>query len=190
MAAPRNLRAAGDRIEQLLEELRESVEPRSFERCQEMLGLVTDLYGAGLERILEIVSSQSPGCVESLASDGLVGSLLLVHELHPRSLSERVEAALEKVGPILASHGGDVELVEVDKSVGAVRLRLRGSCSGCPSSEVTLQSAVERAILDAAPEVVTIEVDQPEVDQPPNDVPLLMGTKPTYQECPPEVSAP
>ena len=68
--------------------------------------------------------------------------------------TDRVEAALESVRPFLAHHDGDVELLDIDPDAGAVLLRLLGSCDGCPSSAVTLQLAVERAIVDAAPEIV------------------------------------
>ena len=61
--------------------------------------------------------------------------------------------------PFLAHHDGDVELLAVDPDAGAVVLRLLGSCDGCPSSAVTLQLAVERAIVEAAPEIVRIDVD-------------------------------
>ena len=63
----------------------------------------------------------------------------------------RVERALDRCGPFLGQHGGDVELLDIDEDAGAVRLRLLGSCDGCPSSAVTLQHAVERAIVEAAP---------------------------------------
>ena len=45
--------------------------------------------------------------------------------------------------------------------MGAVHLRLLGSCDGCPSSAVTLRTTVERAIVEAAPEIVTIDVEEP-----------------------------
>ena len=63
-------------------------------------------------------------------------------------------------GPYLGSHGGDVELVDVAAD-GVVRIRLLGSCDGCPSSSVTLQLAVEGAIEAAAPEVTSIQVEAP-----------------------------
>jgi Fe-S cluster biogenesis protein NfuA len=75
-----------------------------------------------------------------------------------------VRRALDKVRPYLHSHGGDVELLGI--SEGTVRLHLEGSCHGCPSSQVTLQTTIERAIYEAAPDVVAIEVDglsEPEV---------------------------
>ena len=185
MAAPQNLRATGDRIEQLLDELRSTAEPRACQRAEELLRLVTDLYGAGLERVLEIVRAASPESIDTLADDELVGSLLLVHELHPRDLAARVEGALAEVRPLLARHAGDVELVDIDPGAAAVRIRLLGSCDGCPSSAVTLQSAVERAILEAAPEIVTIDVDQPSVETR-----VELGRKPAFDECPSEMAAP
>lgn len=182
MAAPQNLRATGDRIEQLLDELRATAEPRAYQRAEELLRLVTDLYGAGLQRVLELVP---PEVADAFAEDELVGSLLLVHELHPRTMRQRVEEALASVRPLLERHAGDVELVDIDPAAAAVRIRLLGSCDGCPSSAVTLQSAVERAILEAAPEVVTIDVDQPSVDTP-----VQIGRKPIYEACPSEMAAP
>ncbi|MEJ7691148.1 MAG: NifU family protein [Nocardioidaceae bacterium] len=86
-----------------------------------------------------------------------------MHDLHPYDVTLRVEQALEGVRPYLGSHGGDVELLEVTDT-GVVRLRLLGSCDGCPSSSVTLKLAVEGAIEAAAPEITTIEVETPTED--------------------------
>jgi Fe-S cluster biogenesis protein NfuA len=182
MSAPQNLRAVGDRIEQLLDELRVSGDRRAYDRVEELLRLVLDLHGAGLGRVVEIVSSSSNDPWGELVDDELVASLLLLHDLHPRSLDERVESALDRVRPLLAQHGGDVALVEVDAASAAVRIRLLGSCDGCPSSSVTLRSAVERAILDAAPELVAIDVDEPSVAAP--KVSVRLGTKPLEPVCP------
>ncbi len=186
MAAPQNLRATGDRIEQLLNELRGSADPRSYRLAEELLRLVTDLYGAGLARIVEIAGERSPGLMEALVEDDLVASLLLVHELHPDSLMSRIEVALDRVRPLLARHDGDVELLDVDDQAGAVRVRLLGSCDGCPSSAITLKASVERAILEAAPEIVIIDVDQPSLESP--GVAVEIGPKPVYEQCPVEMA--
>jgi Fe-S cluster biogenesis protein NfuA len=130
------------------------------ERAEELVRLVANLYGAGLERLLNLVHEQGhlvDGVLDALAGDDLVASLLLVHGLHPYGLETRVEQALESVRPYLGSHGGDVELLDVTDD-GVVRLRLLGSCDGCASSSVTLRLAVESAIEAAAPEITTIEV--------------------------------
>ena len=81
--------------------------------------------------------------------DELVSHLLLLHGIHPVPVEARVRAALEEVRPYLESHGGDVELVAVED--GVVRLRMEGSCSGCPSSAMTLKLAIEDAIHKARP---------------------------------------
>jgi Fe-S cluster biogenesis protein NfuA len=187
MPAPQNLRATGDRIEQLLDELRATADPRAYARAEELLRLVSELYGAGLARVVEMAAEQAPALMDAFVGDDLVASLLLVHELHPDGLAQRVESALAKVRPLLAGHGGDVELLDVDQEAAAVHIRLLGSCDGCPSSSVTLQLAVEKAILEGAPEIMTIDVDQPALEAP--SVPVSIGAKPVYDECPAEEMA-
>src|SRR5205823_10881351 len=105
--------------------------------------------------------------LESLRSDELVGQLLLLHDLHPATLEERIIAALEEVRPYMGSHGGGIELVGV--SGGVARVRLEGTCSGCAASTVTLKLAVEEAVLRAAPELRAVEAVEPhgQLDRPP-----------------------
>jgi len=135
-----------------------------------------------------LIDEHAPGAVEHLVADELVASLLMVHGLHPDDLIARIEGALESVRPMLAGHGGDVELLDVDPDVAAVHLRLLGSCDGCPSSASTLQYAVEEAILAAAPEITIIDVEEPTESEPagPGPVPIALGTKPQYESCPAE----
>ncbi len=159
------LRATGERIDALLD-ASSSGGVVARERAEELVRLVADLYGAGLERVLTIVDDSGhldDDVLAALAADDVVASLLLVHGLHPYDVTTRVEQALEGVRPYLGSHGGDVELLEVSDE-GVVRLRLLGSCDGCPSSSVTLKLAVEGAIEAAAPEITTIQVDDPTED--------------------------
>ena len=156
-----DLRLTGERIEVLLEAA--SAGGRvARERAEELVRLVVDLYGAGLERLLGIVHDSGrldDDLLDRLAADELVSSLLAVHGLHPDDVETRVARALEGVRPYLGSHGGDVELVGVTED-GVVRLRMLGSCDGCPSSSVTLTLAVETAIRAAAPETLGIEVEE------------------------------
>lgn len=157
----RDLRHVSDQIEALLGELSSSGAPEISARAHKVVRLVSELYGAGLEQIvahLHRAGGTGTAILDELARDDLVASLFLVHGLHPRSMAERVEQALEDVRPYLGSHGGDVELIGVDDD-GTVRLRLLGSCDGCPSSQVTLKLAVEGAIESAVPEYAGIEVE-------------------------------
>jgi Fe-S cluster biogenesis protein NfuA len=192
MPEPRNLRQSGERIEQALSELQQSADARTLNLAEEVLRLVSDLYGSGLERVLEIVRERAPELIDALASDELVASLLLVQGLHPDSIEARVEEALASVRPFLARHGGDVELVAIDDELGAVKLRLLGSCDGCPSSAATLRGAVEVAVVEKAPEVMRIVVEESASSNGSDDngtVPITLGLKPMYDECPAEVSA-
>jgi Fe-S cluster biogenesis protein NfuA len=184
---PQNLRAAGDRIEQALDELHATADPRTINLAEEILRLVTELYGAGFARVIGLASQHAPGLMADFVGDELVASLLLVHGLHPESLDSRVEAALVSVRPFLAQHGGDVELLGIDEDLGAVKLRLLGSCDGCPSSASTLQGAVEVAIVEAAPEIVRIVVEEP--TPPAVSVPVSLGVKPmpAFESCPVEM---
>jgi Fe-S cluster biogenesis protein NfuA len=177
-----DLRAVGDRIEELVASLRASLDPVMWRRVEEALALVTDLYGAGLAAVVRAlaVEDAGPAVMAQLLEDELVASLLVLHGLHPKTLAERVQAALADVRPYLGSHGGDVEVLAIDSASGTIHLRLLGSCDGCPSSSATLRYAVEQAIAEAAPEIVHIDVDglvEP-LPAPAVETPVLLTAKP------------
>jgi Fe-S cluster biogenesis protein NfuA len=71
-------------------------------------------------------------------------------------MKEKIEAALEKIRPMLKADGGNVELVEVSDD-GVVKVRLQGACSGCPMSQMTLKNGVERIIKEQVPGVKSVE---------------------------------
>src|ERR1700730_6525456 len=152
-------RTAGDRIQTWLDAMASSAAV-AHERAEQLVREVTDLYGAGLERMMRLAVSANPELAETFTDDKLVASLLMVHNLHPHGVEQRVSDALDSVRPYLGSHGGDVHLVEVADGPegGVVRLQFSGSCKSCPSSSVTLELAVEDAIRAAAPEIESIEV--------------------------------
>jgi Fe-S cluster biogenesis protein NfuA len=159
MADRPQLRDVGYRVEQVLGELRAVSDPVTRDRAEELVRLLVELYGAGLDRIMEVIAAEPGGqrLITRLADDELVASLLVLHGLHPLTVEERVRRALDEVRPYLGSHAGGVDLLGVDEA-GVVRLALRGSCDGCASSAVTVKLAIERAIEEAAPEVTEVQV--------------------------------
>ncbi len=161
-------RTAGDRIQTLLD-ASSSGGAAARERAEQLVREVTDLYGAVLERMMDVALAADPGLADRFAADDLVASLLLVHGLHPYDVERRVSDALDSVRPYLGSHGGDVSLLGVDD--GVVRLQFQGSCKSCPSSSVTLELAVEDAVRAAAPEISSIEVVPAEKDSTPGIIP-------------------
>ena len=71
-------------------------------------------------------------------------------------MKEKVQAAIEKIRPMLKADGGDVELIGVSDA-GVVQVRLQGACSGCPMSQMTLKNGIEKIIKQEVPEVTAVE---------------------------------
>jgi Fe-S cluster biogenesis protein NfuA/nitrite reductase/ring-hydroxylating ferredoxin subunit len=149
-----------ERIEMLLQEVTELPDTRVRATVEELVQALLDMYGEVLSRVLELTAqSQASGneLINIFTKDDLLSSLFLLHELHPEDIETRVARALVEVRPYLKSHGGNVELVKIDK--GVAYLRLEGSCHGCPSSTITLKLAIEEAIYKAAPDLDEIHVE-------------------------------
>lgn len=72
-------------------------------------------------------------------------------------MKEKVQTALDQVRPMLQNDGGDVELVSVEEDTGIVNVRLQGACKGCPMSQMTLKSGIERFLKSEVPEVTSVE---------------------------------
>jgi Fe-S cluster biogenesis protein NfuA/nitrite reductase/ring-hydroxylating ferredoxin subunit len=161
------------RMETLLGEIETLPDRNARSKAAEVVGVLLDLYGEGLARIMEVVAEgeEREKTFDAFAGDELVSHLLLLHGLHPLDLETRVVRALEEVRPYLQSHGGNVELLGVEE--GVARLRMQGSCSGCPSSTVTLKLAIEEAIEKAAPDLEGIEAEG--VAEEPRPAPTIIS---------------
>lgn len=153
-----SLREMGDRVEAILESIKGANPATARAKAEELVRTIVQLYGTGLSRLLEIVhesaGEHASAIFERLAEDKLVAGLLLLHDLHPHTLEERVHNALERVRPYLKSHEGGVAITEIRD--GVVFLRMEGSCNGCPASAETVRTAIERAIIEAAPEITEV----------------------------------
>src|SRR5215213_10932369 len=160
-------------METLLGEIETLPDYNARSKAAEVVGVLLDLYGEGLSRMMEVVAEgdERERTFDAFADDELVSHLLLLHGLHPLDLKTRVVMALEQVRPYLHSHGGNVELLGVEK--GVARLRMEGSCSGCPSSTVTLRLAIEEAIQKTAPDLERIEAEG--VVEEPKQAPTIVA---------------
>jgi len=167
-----------ERVEELLQALTSGGFGGAAPAAEELVGLLVGLYGDGLARIMTVLADQGPAGAEmiaKLADDPLVESLLLLHGLHPLDVDARIQRALDRVRPYLGSHAGGVQYLGVFD--GVARLKLEGSCHGCPSSTVTVQLAITGAVQDAAPEVSEVVVEGMTV--PPAEPKLLqIGSRP------------
>ena len=149
-----------ERVQELTAQLEEIQDFQARSLADELVASIMQLYGAGLERIVDALADESASVADvrsQLVGDGVVASLLLIHGLYPVPLEERVNEALASVRPYMESHGGDVELVSLVD--GVAHLRLMGHCRGCAASEATLELAIKQALEDAAPDLEGLEVE-------------------------------
>jgi len=167
---------AGERIEELLAALR-ARGGAAADTAEELVRLLVGMYGDGLAAIMAALAEEGEtgrAIVDRLTADPLVEGLLLLHGLHPLDVDERIQRALDRVRPYLGSHAGGVQYLGVRD--GVARLRLEGSCHGCPSSTVTVRLAIEGAVQDAAPEVAEVVVEG--MTAPPEPKLLQIGPRP------------
>ena len=68
---------------------------------------------------------------------------------------QKIEETLKEIRPFIAQHLGDIEFVKFENSVCYVRML--GTCSGCPLSQVTLKQGVEEIMKASVPEVTSVE---------------------------------
>ena len=156
------------RIETLIQELEAVADPAVRANVEELLQLLLELHGAGLERTLELIweageLGQSL-LHDRLARDEQVSSLMLLHGLHPLDLETRVRQALAQLRPSLQIQGSEVELLRVTAEAG-VHLRIieqpkpQGGGHSCASPPVNLTALIQETIFAAAPEVTTLEIE-------------------------------
>ncbi len=148
-----------ERVQDLQAQLGQSGDSVDHELADELVSAIVQMYGAGLERIIDaLLAGSGPGreTAAALAGDELVSTLLLIHGLHPVPLGDRVQEALDSVRPYMESHGGNVELLSLQD--GVARIHLQGSCSDCSASAVTLELAIKQALEEAAPDLEGLEV--------------------------------
>jgi Fe-S cluster biogenesis protein NfuA len=126
---------------------------------KELLQLLMEIHGRGLERTMEIVFDSgnfAPGIIDKLAQDSVVGNLMLLYSLHPDGLETRVKKAVERMRPRLRKLAHTVELEDVEEN--SVRVRLTSSGHSCGSSASELRSIVEEGIYEFAPDITSLYI--------------------------------
>lgn len=168
---PVDAQQTGRRVEEVLERLTTSGDPAAAAAAEELVRSLMDFYGAGLARILHLLSSAPGKPSAGLLGDELVASLLVLHDLHPEDRDTRIARALDSV----REHTLDV--VGFDEESGTLKVRAReaGGC-GCGSgSGAGAREAVEAALACFAPEVKAVDVQT----APAGPTLLQISTAPT-----------
>ncbi|BBC30356.1 uncharacterized protein SGFS_016500 [Streptomyces graminofaciens] len=169
VAAPVDAEQAGRRVEEVLDRLGASGDPAAATAAEELVRTLMDFYGAGLARILHLLSSAPGEPSAGLLGDELVASLLVLHDLHPEDRDTRIARALDSV----REHALDVMTFDEESGTLRVRARAGGGC-GCGSGADARQAA-EAALACFAPEVRAVDVETAPVGPPL----LQIGTAPT-----------
>jgi Fe-S cluster biogenesis protein NfuA len=147
-------------LETLVAKLDSAPDPSLRRAAKDLVQVLMELHGAGLERILELVNSQGAAgekLIGDFGRDELVRSLLLLYGLHPEDMQTRITQALEGMRDVLKSHEASAELVAIDDA-GSVTVQFRNKSTGCGSNAGALKSRIEAAVLDAAPDAAAIFV--------------------------------
>ncbi len=138
-----------------LETLVETLERDGDERALMLLELIDAIHRPALQLI-------TSGEVDH----PVAAAVLSMYDLGPMEERMQVEEALDEVRPYIESHGGALELLDVDD--GVVHVQMSGSCSGCAASAITLRRGVEEVLrlrYDAFKEVVAHEPESADAEE-------------------------
>lgn len=138
-----------DRAVAELDALVQTLERDADERALHLLQLVDAIHRPALELL-----------AAGERDDPRVQAILAMYDLVPVADEILVEEALDTVRPYIHSHGGEVELLEVDD--GVVHVRLSGSCHGCSASAMTLARGIEEALRERYPAFKEVVAHEPE----------------------------
>lgn len=148
----------------------------------ELETLVGTLERDGDERALMLLQLMDaihrPALELMLAGDydhPIASAVMSMYDLVPLDEITQVEEALDEVRPYIESHGGGLELLDVEG--GIVHVRLSGSCHGCAASAMTLRRGVEEKLRERIPWFEEIVAHEPEENgaepDPPNALPMF-----------------
>jgi hypothetical protein len=146
---------------QLITQFDQMTEGPQKTACKQLVQLLMDVHGAGLDRIMEIVfenEAAGPAIIDKLGQDSITSSLLLLYSLHPDDLETRVNKAVERMRPRLRKVSYSVDLIGVNE--GAVEVRVTSTSSGhsCGSTAKDVRAIVEDGIYELAPDVASLEI--------------------------------
>ena len=160
MSEGKNFKERVRRIGALVEEIEAIADPVARSSTRQLLQLVMEFHGTALDRLLEILANGGePGMafIDQLGRDPMVSSLLVLYGLHPETLETRLIQAVNRLEPQLRRDGATIELSGIRE--GAVRIRVTPGAHTCGSTTSALRAAVEDAVFEAAPDIVSLTVE-------------------------------
>jgi NFU1 iron-sulfur cluster scaffold homolog, mitochondrial len=112
-----------------------------------VLGAIMEHFVAGRPVVLEGHAAPVRDDDDAIAYEGEAAEIVA-------QIKELIET---RVRPAVAQDGGDITFHSWLHGEGVVKLRMKGSCAGCPSSTMTLKSGIENMLRHYVPEVKAVE---------------------------------
>ncbi len=159
MAEDKELQKRVQQIGGLVAEIEGIADSALRSTAQQLMQTLMELHGAVLDRALEIIVGTGDlgmQIIDEMGRDPLVGSVLVLHGLHPDDLETRVTKAVERLQTKLRREGSLVELLAIED--GAASLRVTPPDHACGSTSKTLRATVEDAIYSAAPDIASLNI--------------------------------
>ncbi len=138
-----------------LDTLVATLERDGDERALMLLELIDAIHRPGLELI-----------VAGELEHPIARALLTMYDLAPLEERIQVEEALDEIRPYIESHGGELELLDVQD--GVVHVRMSGACHGCAGSAMTLRRGIETKLRERYAGFVEIVAHEPETSADSN----------------------
>ncbi len=160
MADDKELQQKVQQIGGLVAQIEAVSDPALRSAAQQLMETLMELHGAALDRSLEIIVGNGEvgaRIIDEMARDPLVGSVLVLHGLHPDDLETRITKSVERLQAKLRREGSQVELLAIEE--GSVSLRVTPPEHSCASTSKTLKSSVEDAIYSAAPDIASLVIE-------------------------------
>ena len=111
------------------------------------LAAIMDHFVSGAPILADLARAEAPAAEDEIVYDDATAEIV----------AEIKELIATRVRPAVAQDGGDIIFKRFDAETGVVHLSMRGACSGCPSSALTLKSGVENLLRHYVPEVTAVE---------------------------------
>jgi len=149
--------ALAERVDRAVNEVR-TLDEAGQAKAMALKSAVEAFHKVGLTKIIQRLKADPRGkeLLFELVDEPSVYALFAMHGLVRADLPTRVSRVIDMVRPYMQSHGGDVELVNVNGET--VFVKLHGACNGCSMSAVTLRNGVEEALREHVPEIKHIKV--------------------------------
>lgn len=128
---------------------------------------IESLHGEALQRLVGLLQSDPRGSeiLQEATTDEVVYAVLRKHDIIKPPIEWRVQKALQKAKPLLASHGDDFEIVTIEPP--RIMLRLLGTGDESPERFLTFRCIIAGALKVDCPEITElVEVKAPDIKQP------------------------